>query len=104
LGGALLKATCAFLEPAPCGENALVDQLYGFMETGRSDDVREAAELTDGAPDVVAIASDPMGGMLWLKCTGNDAGCIYFHDPDQRWTWPDEKCHRTFRLLDLSIK
>ena len=103
-GGALLNASCAFLEPTPCGENALVDQFYGFMEAGRSDDVREATELIDGAPDVVAIACDLMGGMLWLKCTGNDAGCIYFHDPEQRWTWPDAQFHQTFRLLAPSIE
>ena len=97
-GGALVNATCPFMEPTPLGDMTPVDQFYGFMQTGRSDDVRQAARMIDGAPDVVAVASDLMGGMLWMKCTGDDTGCIYFHDPQQRWTWPDEQFRRTFRL------
>ena len=90
-GGAQLDATCQFKEPTPFGSYTHVDEFYGFMPESRpASDVRWATELIDGAPDIVAIASDMMGGMIWLKCTGADMGYVYYNDPNQRWTWPDE--------------
>jgi hypothetical protein len=69
-------AVCPFLEPTPCGDSALIETFYGFTAPTRSDNVPDATKLIDGYPDVIAIGDNILGAMFWLKCTGNDAGCV----------------------------
>lgn len=104
-GGVTLNATCSFLEPTPFGQIACIDEFYGFMPANRSSsDVRRNTEIIEGAPDVVAIAADQMGGMIWLKCIGEDRGYVYYHDPNQRWCWSDEEFYRRFPAMSPEIK
>jgi hypothetical protein len=89
-GGVVGSATCAFQEPTPCGDATCVDGFYGFTTGARWDNVAHATELIEGAPDVVAIGDNLLGAMVWLKCTGRDAGHVYMHDGEGRSAWPDE--------------
>src|SRR5215831_14603808 len=85
--GVSLRATYPFAELTPFGQWGMIDHFYGFTphETGARKiwDVYWATEIIEGAPAVVAIGDDLMGGMTWLKCTGEDAGSVYFHDPQR---------------------
>lgn len=104
-GGSLANAECLFLEPTPFGEKACVSEFFGFMPSGREgSDVRWNTELIEGAPAVIAIASDLWGGMLWLKCSGSDTGHVYYHDPEQRWTFTDSDFYDRFPSLSPDIE
>lgn len=100
-GGAEGTADCPFQEPTPVGDSAGIEEFHRFTKDHRND-VHWATELIDGAPMVVAIAS-AMGGMVWLKCTGRDAGHVYFDDGDGRSAWPDETFHEMFPGLAPEI-
>jgi hypothetical protein len=105
LGGCVLNATAPFQEPTPFGSEVLVEQFFGFMPQDRvALDVRWNTELIDGAPRVVAIAKVAMGDMLWLKCTGADAGYVYCHPAQQRRLWSDEKFRDRFPALSSDIE
>jgi len=104
-GGCTLDASAPFLEPTPFGESAMVNRFFGFMPKDRpSLDLSWNTRLIEGAPDIIAIAGDLMGGMIWLGCTGALTGKVYFHDPEQRWTWPDKQFKSRFALLEPSIE
>jgi len=104
-GGVIGIATCEFQEPTPCGNSTCVDGFFGFRrEDDRRIDVVRATELIDGSPDVVAIADNLMGAMFWLKCSGKDRGCVYMHDPEGRFAWPDELFYERFPNLDPTIE
>jgi len=97
-------AVCPYQEPTPCGNEALIDRFYGFTSPDRSDNVIYNTELIDGYPDVVAIGDNLMGGMIWLKCIGRGAGCMYMHDHEGRSAWPEEMFSRMFPNLSPEIK
>jgi hypothetical protein len=105
-GGVFLNAKYLFAEPTPFGPNGMIDQFFGFFpaRVHESSSVHWNTRLIDGAPNVVAIGADSMGGMTWLKCTGEDAGSVYFHDPQRRWSWPDAKFYEWFFNLDPSVE
>jgi hypothetical protein len=104
-GGVFLRANFPYAEPTPFGRNGMLEKFFGFnMPPNTQDDVHWNTRLIDGAPDVVAIGRDLMGGMTWLKCTGEDAGCVYFHDPQVRWSWPDADFYSYFPNLHPEIK
>jgi hypothetical protein len=103
-GGAGGTSICPFQEPTPVGDAAWIEDFYGFMPPEREGmDVRWATELIEGAPAVVAIAHAG-GGMIWLKCTGCDAGHVYFDDGDGRSAWSDEMFFERFPGLADEIK
>ncbi|WOB06900.1 SMI1/KNR4 family protein [Piscinibacter gummiphilus] len=104
-GGCLVNASAPFQEPTPFGRNGIVDHFFGFMPEARSCcDVRANTARIEGAPDVVAIAGDLMGGMIWLKCTGIDTGNVYYYDHEQRASWPDERFNAHFSALSSDIE
>jgi hypothetical protein len=97
-------AVCPFLEPTPCGDSAFIQTFFGFTEPTRSDNIIDATEMIDGYPDVIAIGDNTMGGMLWLKCAGNDAGYVYMFDNQYRSTWPDEHFFQMFPNIAPEIR
>ena len=109
-GGVSLSAQYPFAEPTPFGPRGEVAALYGFVPAGtspahRSRDVHWATWLIDGFPDVVAIADSFWGGMIWLKCTGDDGASVYFHDGERRHTnWRDADFYKRFPNLAPEIK
>lgn len=105
-GGVLLHATYPFAEPTPFGPEGMIDEFFGFVppRVRETSSVHWNTRLIDGAPAVVAIGSDLMGGMTWLKCTGEDAGSVYYHDPQRRWFWPDAKFYEWFPNLSPSVE
>lgn len=103
-GGVSGNAKCAFQEPTPCGVATLINCFYGFTRSDRHDDVSQATELIEGAPDVVAIGYNLMGAMFWLKCTGSDAGHVYLHDHEGRSAWSDRVFSERFPNLHPSIQ
>jgi hypothetical protein len=42
--------------------------------------------------------------MVWLKCTGSDAGYVYFYDGDGRSAWPDQLFVEMFPGLAPEIR
>jgi len=96
-------AVCPCLEPTPCGDSAFIETFYGFTEPIRSDNIMDATKMIDGYPDVIAIGDNILGGMLWLKCTGNDAGYVYMFDNQYRSNWPDEQFVEMFPNLAPAI-
>jgi hypothetical protein len=100
--GAEGTAICPFQEPTPVGKKAGIERFYGFTKE-HPVDIHRATEMIDGAPAVVAIAS-AAGGMIWLKCMGQDAGYVYFDDGDGRSAWPDEMFYEQFPGLAPEIK
>jgi hypothetical protein len=103
-GGCVLDASASFLEPTPFGESAMINSFFGFMPKDRqSHDVSWNTRLIEGAPDFIAIAGDLMGGMIWLGCAGALTGKVYYHDPEQRWTWSDNQFKSRFALPSSSI-
>jgi hypothetical protein len=106
-GGVFLHAVYPFAElPTPFGPTGMVDELFGFATGDReSSGVHWNTRIIDGAPDVVAIGADLMGGMTWLKCTGDDAGSVYYHDPQRRHTnWREADFYDHFPNLAPSIE
>ena len=103
-GGVFGSATCSFQEPTPCGTKTCINCFYGFTSKDRTENVVDATELIEGAPDVVAIGDNQMGAMFWLMCTGQNAGCVYMHDQEQRSEWPDEQFAEWFPSLSSDIK
>jgi SMI1 / KNR4 family (SUKH-1) len=107
-GGVFLSAEHPFAEPTPFGKIGMIHHFFGFAPAGNSVDecrgVHWNTRLIDGAPDVVAIGRDVMGGMTWLKCTGEDAGSVYFHDPNERWTWSDADFYGRFPNLHPDVQ
>jgi hypothetical protein len=103
-GGVVGTANCAFQEPTPCGTGTCIDSFYGFTRADRHDNVNQATELIEGAPDVVAIGDNLMGAMFWLKCSGRDNGNIYMHDHECRSAWPDKMFSEMFGNLHPTIK
>lgn len=103
-GGVVGTANCAFQEPTPCGTATCIDNFFGFTQGDRHDNVVQATELIDGAPDVVAIGDNLMGAMFWLKCSGRDVGHVYMHDHEGRSAWPDKMFSEWFPNLHPSIK
>jgi hypothetical protein len=103
-GGEMGSASCPFQEPTPLGSAAPIDRFYGFTSSDRTDNVLSATKLIDGAPDVIAIGGNLMGGMLWLKCTGRDASYVYLHDPEGRFAWTDSMFHEMFPQLGDEIR
>ena len=108
-GGVSLGATYPFAELTPFGRRGMIDCFFGFAphEAGarKTWDVHSATDLIEGAPAVVAIGDDLMGGMTWLKCTGEDAGSVYFHDPQRRYTnWRDADFYSRFPNLQPEIR
>jgi SMI1/KNR4 family protein SUKH-1 len=104
-GGCALNASVPFQEPTPVGDSAAVNYFFGFMPADRSSkDVRWNTRLIEGAPDIVAIAGDLMGGMMWLRCTGDATGAVYYHDGEQRSTWPDSTFRARFASLHPSLE
>jgi hypothetical protein len=104
-GGCTLSARAPVQEPTPFGDFVMVNYFFGFMNDEYcSQDVRWNTSLIEGAPDIVAIAGDFMGGMIWLRCTGTSAGAVYFHDPERRVAWSDEKFRSMFENLDPLIE
>ena len=104
-GGATLDAICEFQEPTPFEQTARFTQFFGFMpEEHELRDVEWNTDLIDGAPDVVAIAQDPYGGMYWLKCSGDDTGHVFYNDPDGRCSWTDEQFYQSFSNLAPEIE
>ena len=65
-GGVTGDAACRFREPTPCGAGTFIGTFYGFTTSERRDNVGDATELIDGAPDVIAIGKNLMGAMFWL--------------------------------------
>lgn len=103
-GGVIGAANCEFQEPTPFGAVTCIDSFYGFTQGDRRDNVTGATELIDGAPDVVAIGSNLIGSMFWLKCSGRDRCNVYMHDHEGRFAWPDKMFHDMFSNLDPVIK
>jgi SMI1/KNR4 family protein SUKH-1 len=116
-GSVSLSARYPFAEPTPFGQTGMIDDFFGFVPGpagSRTDQFRGHpldrhgvywnTWLIEGAPDVVAIGSDLMGGMTWLKCTGEDAGSVYFHDGYQRWLWSDAEFYGHFPNLHPDIR
>jgi hypothetical protein len=107
-GGVFLRARYPFAEPTPFGPTGGIDLFYGFMSAeNRAHEfsgVHWNTRLIDGAPDVVAIGDGLMGGMTWLKCTGEDTGSVYYHDPQRRWSWSDAKFYEWFPNLAPSVE
>lgn len=103
-GGVVGSSICDFQEPTPCGTSTCIDCFYGFTHALRGDDVNQATELIEGAPDVVAIGGNLMGAMFWLKCSGKDAGSVYMHDHEGRSAWPDKMFYDMFSKLQPKIK
>jgi SMI1 / KNR4 family (SUKH-1) len=103
-GGVDGSATCAFQEPTPCGDVTCIDTFCGFTRGDRHDNVAQATELIDGAPDVVAIADNLMGAMFWLKCSGPDRDYVYMHDPEGRSAWSDQMFYDWYPSVHPTIK
>lgn len=103
-GGVTGDATCAFLEPTPCGTETSINSFYGFSDDDSTENIVASTDLIEGAPDVIALGDNQMGGMFWLKCTGTDAGSVYLHDHEGRSAWPDEQFQQWFPNLDSTIK
>jgi hypothetical protein len=107
-GGVFLRAEYPFAESTPFGQTGMIDHFFGFVPAGnRADEFRGVhwnTRLIEGAPHVVAIGSDLMGGMTWLKCTDGDAGSVYYHDPYRRWTWSDAEFYGHFPNLHPEVQ
>jgi hypothetical protein len=103
-GGVVGGAITPFQEPTPCGTATWISSFFGFTSADRGDNVIDATELIDGAPDVVAIGDNLMGSMFWLKCTGRDAGYVYMHDHEGRSAWPDAVFFERFQNLSPLVK
>jgi hypothetical protein len=98
------SANCPFQEPTPWGPLADIDSFYGFTSADRQDNVMDATELIDGAPDVVAIGKNLLGQMFWLKCSGRDSGYVYMYDHHRRSAWTDAAFYEWFPNLHPNIK
>jgi hypothetical protein len=103
-GGVIGSAICGFQEPTPCGPSTYIESFYGFTLPNRRGNVMDRTELIRGAPDVIAVGDNLMGGMFWLKCTGKDAGHVYMHDHEGRFAWPDPIFSERFPNLSPEIK
>ena len=87
------------------GTEAVIDCFYGFgPQERKSENIAWATEIMDGAPSVIAIGGNQMGGMFWLKCDGADVGHVYFHDADARSAWSDAEFRARFPNLAPDIK
>jgi hypothetical protein len=98
------NVVCPVQEPTPFGTEACIDSFYGFGPPERADNITWATELIDGAPSVIAIGSDLMGNMIWLKCDGRDAGYVYQHDHEGRSAWTDEMFYEMFPNLGGEVQ
>jgi hypothetical protein len=104
-GGCFIEAKAPIQEPTPFGRWALVEHFFGFVPPDRcSRGVAWNTHLIGGAGVGVAIATGSFDDMVWLKCTGSDAGCVYCHAADQRWLWPDSKFREMSKNLHPDIE
>lgn len=85
-GGAQGIGACPMLEPTPFGTFAVIDCFFGFQD----DRIGDATEVIEGAPDVIALGSEPLGRMFWLFCAEPFVGHVFVHDHYGRSSWSDE--------------
>jgi hypothetical protein len=53
---------------------------------------------------VIAIGDGGLNGMIWLKCDGEDAGHVYFHDGEGRFAWDDDMFYAMYSNIHPEIK
>jgi hypothetical protein len=99
-GGMVGGASCTMKEPTPFGEEGYIDSFFGFQ----NDEIGTSTDIIDGAPDVIAIGSEPLGKMFWLFCEGPRAGNVLIHDHQGRSAWPDQQFYQWFPNLAPEIK
>jgi hypothetical protein len=85
-GGAKGLAVCPMLEPTPFGTSACIDAFYGF----EGDEIADKTDLIEGAPEIIALGSEPLGRMFWLVCAEPDRGQVLVRDHYRRSSWSDE--------------
>jgi hypothetical protein len=104
-GGSYTSAKAPFSVPTPIGTDAMVEELFGFMEDEHDAcDLRNAAETAGSAPNVIPIACDGFGNWTLLVCRGRHTGSVLHEDMGQRALWSDAEFHQRFPNLAPSIE
>src|SRR5262245_52896043 len=85
-GGVRGTAVGPMVEPTPFGTSTCIDGFYGFED----DEIGEMTELIEGAPEVIALGSEPLGRMFWLFCAQPYVGHVFVRDHYGRSSWSDE--------------
>jgi hypothetical protein len=85
-GGVRGTAVCLMIEPTPFGTSAVIDGFYGFQD----DEIGDTTDLIEGAPDIIALGSEPLGRMFWLFCAEPYIGHVFVRDHYGRSSWSDE--------------
>lgn len=99
-GGCKGTAHVPMLEPTPFGRECGFVGFYGFHE----DEIGDATDLIEGAPDVIALGGEPMGKMFWLHCSEPYAGHVWVHDHQGRSAWSDADFLQWFPNLHPDIR
>lgn len=86
-GGVAGTAVCPMAEqPTPFGNSAAICWFYGF----HNDQIGDATDSIEGAPDIIALGDNPLGRMFWLFCAEPYVGHVFLHDHQGRSGWSDE--------------
>lgn len=74
------------VELTPFGTTTVVDGFYGFQD----DEIGDTTDLIEGAPEIIALGSEPLGRMFWLFCAEPYACHVFVRDHYGRSSWSDE--------------
>lgn len=98
-----VSATCPIFEPSPCGQEAVVERFYGFLDDTCYGSLDEVSDDAEGAPVVIPIGEGGFGSQLFLILAGELCGNVFFYDAQQRFFWPDEQFHSMYSNLHPDI-
>jgi hypothetical protein len=85
-GGVRGTAVCPIIEPTPFGTSTCIDGFFGFEK----DEIADTTDLIEGAPEIIALGSEPLGRMFWLFCGEPYVGHVFVRDHYGRSSWSDE--------------
>jgi len=104
-GALQVKVTCPLHEPSPLGDAIHINELHGMTHDEHdTQDIRWWTKVVEGKGLTVPVASNSMGGAVYLMCAGTERGRVLFRDPQQRDLWPDERFYKLFPSLDPAIE
>jgi hypothetical protein len=85
-GGVRGTAVGPMIEPTPFGTSTTIIEFYGFQDN----EIGDATDLIEGAPDIIALGSEVLGRTFWLFCAEPYFGHVFVRDHYGRSSWSDE--------------